>query len=162
VKRKVSTNLKFEKSSLALEEILNQQISLTDKIGIGYDNKQKHIEEEKSFKLPRKTEERPKSHTNGSKDSNRKVKDHDKSRQDKQASQITPFQRRPFSPRYQSFFRGYYFSCNNFGHKAIDCRAYTRNTQERNRGIYNNVECYKFHNYGHIAQDCRSMMESSM
>jgi hypothetical protein len=150
--------LKFEKSSSALEDILNQQISPSDKTGIGYDHKQKHIEEEKSFKLPRKTEERPKSHTNGSKDSNSRVKDHDQSRHDKKASQRSPFQRRPSAPRYQSLFPGYCFSCNNFGHKAIDCKAYARNTQVRNRGIYNNVECYKCHNYGHIARDCRSSM----
>jgi hypothetical protein len=43
---------------------------------IGYDHKKKHIEEEKSFKLPINTKERPKSHTNGSKDSNSNVKDH--------------------------------------------------------------------------------------
>jgi hypothetical protein len=81
-----SINLKFDKSSSSFEEILNQQISPSDKTGIGYDHKMKHIEEEKSFKLPRKTEERYKSHTDGSKDSNRILKDHDQSRHDKQTS----------------------------------------------------------------------------
>jgi hypothetical protein len=142
--------------------ILHQHKSPSDKTIIGYDHKHKDIEEEKSFKLPRKTEEIPKSHTNGSKDSNNRLKDHDQSRHDKQASQRPPFQRRPFAPRYQSLFPGYCFSCNNFGHKAIDCRDCARNTQVMNRGIYNNVECYKFHNYGHITRDCRSMMDSSM
>jgi hypothetical protein len=83
VKRTSSTNLKFDKSSSDLEDILNQQIYLGDKTCIGYDYKHKHIKEEKNFKLPRKNEERPKSHTNGSNDSNSRVKYHDQSRHDK-------------------------------------------------------------------------------
>ena len=47
--------------------------------------------------------------------------------------------RRPFTLRYQNFLFVYCFSCNNFGHKAIDCRGYTRSDHLRNRniGIYN-------------------------
>ena len=32
--------------------------------------------------------------------------------------------RRPPMPRYQSIFLGLCYACNNYGHKAIDCRAY--------------------------------------
>jgi hypothetical protein len=70
---------------------------------------------------------------------------------------------RSFSPRYQSLFYGYCFTCNKFGHKVVDCRAYGRKGQERN--VYvdpYNIECYKYHNYGHITCDCRSMMDTSM
>lgn len=80
----------------------------------------------------------------------------------------TMSQRSPFAPRYQSLFYGYYFSCSNFGHKAMNYRAYGINFQERNihvRGIniaLYNFECYKCHDYGHIARDYRSMMKSSM
>ena len=35
---------------------------------------------------------------------------------------ITP--RKSSSPRYQSIFLGYFYSCTNFGHMAKDCRAY--------------------------------------
>jgi hypothetical protein len=66
-------------------------------------------------------------------------------------------------PRYQSFFPGYCFTCNNFGHKVVDCRAYGRNVQARDVYVAPyNIECYKCHNYGHIARDCRSMMKSSL
>jgi hypothetical protein len=41
--------------------------------------------------------------------------------------------RRPFTTRYQNIFLGYFFSCKNFGHKAIDCKAYGRNDYMRNR-----------------------------
>jgi hypothetical protein len=38
----------------------------------------------------------------------------------------------PFTTRYRNLFLGYYFSCNNFSHKAMDCRAYTRSDHVRN------------------------------
>jgi hypothetical protein len=46
--------------------------------------------------------------------------------------------RRPFTNQYQNPFLGYCFSCNNFGHKAVDYRAYARNdhVRNRNRGSY--------------------------
>jgi hypothetical protein len=49
---------------------------------------------------------------------------------------VTP--RRPFTTRYQNLFLGYCFSCNNFVHKTIDCRAYARSDHARdiNRGFY--------------------------
>ena len=34
-----------------------------------------------------------------------------------------PTRRSPIS-KYQNFFFGLCYSCNNYGHKAIDCRAY--------------------------------------
>jgi hypothetical protein len=33
---------------------------------------------------------------------------------------------RPPTPRYQNIFLGLCYSCNNFGHKAINCRAMQR------------------------------------
>lgn len=35
--------------------------------------------------------------------------------------------RRPPIPRYQKNFFGLCYSCNNYGHKTIDCRPYARN-----------------------------------
>jgi len=75
----------------------------------------------------------------------------------------TTSQRRSFTPKYESFFYGYFFTCANFGHKVVDRKAYGRNVQARNSYVApRNIECYKFHNYGHIAQICRSMIEPSM
>ena len=75
----------------------------------------------------------------------------------------TTSQRRSFTSRYQSLFYGYCFTCNNFGHKVVDCRSYGRNGQERNVYVAPyNIEFYKCHNYGHISHDCRSMMKYSM
>jgi hypothetical protein len=50
--------------------------------------------------------------------------------------------RRPFTTQYQNLLLGYYFSCNKFGHKALDCRDYARSdhVRDRNRGSYNTSE----------------------
>lgn len=43
--------------------------------------------------------------------------------------------RRPPISRYQNVFSGLCYACNNYGHKAIDCRTYARYINEwgRNR-----------------------------
>ena len=94
--------------------------------------------------------------------------------------------RSPPISRYQSFFSGLCYTCNNYGHKAIDCRAYARYINEWGRNRYENsryqveenyikksqlafdinynrfgalnydIECYRCHNFGHIAKNCRS------
>jgi hypothetical protein len=93
--------------------------------------------------------------------------------------------RRPPTPMYQNIFRVLCYSCNNFGHKAINCRAIMgRNTW--NRSSYENtknhyeincprnprkafdinynsvgalsyeIECYKCNNFGHISRNYKS------
>ena len=52
-----TTNLKFEKSSSALENILNQQRSQYDKAGIGYSTKQEHTVEKNEFRSPKKNKD---------------------------------------------------------------------------------------------------------
>ena len=87
--------------------------------------------------------------------------------------------RRPPIPRYQNFFFGLCYSCNNYVHKAIYCRDYTQNRNTWRRNIYEKskyqfesnyvrnpcgafdrnynrfgalsyeIECYKCNNFGH-------------
>ena len=94
--------------------------------------------------------------------------------------------RRPPISRYQSFFSGLCYACNNYGHKAIDYRTYARYISEWERNRYENskhqteenyikkshlasgrnynrfgalnydIECYRCHNFGHIAKNCSS------
>ena len=91
-------------------------------------------------------------------------------------------------PRYQSFFSGLCYACNNYGHKVVDCRTYTRyrynlgknryeNSKYQVEGNYNrgsqlppnknynrfealdyDIECYRCHNFGHIARNCRNRL----
>jgi hypothetical protein len=87
-----------------------------------------------------------------------------------------PF-RRSSTTRYQTIFFGLCYACNNFGHKAVNCRAnnrnnnyfeshtqrgYSRRPSETQRRSYNRfeslsteVECYKCNNFGHMAKNCR-------
>ena len=72
------------------------------------------------------------------------------------------------SPRYQSIFLGYCYSCSNFGHMEKDCRAYHKdkydgpchssrnNFSERSHdySFMNKMECFNCHNIGHMARDC--------
>jgi hypothetical protein len=86
--------------------------------------------------------------------------DHDQPR--KEFRRTTP-QRTTFTPRYENFFYGHCFICTNFGHKAVDCRAYGRNVHTRNTYVDpHNIECHKCHNYGPIAQNCRIMINPTM
>jgi hypothetical protein len=71
----------------------------------------------------------------------------------------TTSQRRSFTPRYQNLFYGYCFNCTNFGHKAIDCKAYGRSDTYVDP---HNIECYKCHNYGHIYRNYRRIINPSM
>jgi hypothetical protein len=98
---------------------------------------------------------------------------------------ITPT-RRPPTPKYQNIFLGLCYSCNDFGHKAINCRACKKGRNTWNRSSHENpknryednypikpceafdinynsfdalgyeIECYNCNNFGHIARNCRS------
>ena len=75
--------------------------------------------------------------------------------------------------RYQHIFFGHCYSCNNFGHKALNCRAYgklraykknasSNKPKGRNHNFFAplqryDIECYKCNNHGHIARYCKLM-----
>jgi hypothetical protein len=81
--------------------------------------------------------------------------------------------RRTPSDRYQHISIGYCYSCNNFGHKVVHCKAY-RNYKLRNVQRYKsnkndveksnhnsfsplqeyNVEFHNSNNYGHKTNEC--------
>ena len=79
----------------------------------------------------------------------------------------------PMTNRYQHIFLGHCYACNNFGHKALNCRAlrkfqeYKKNSpSDKPKGSNHNhftllqiydLECYKCNNYGHIARNCKLM-----
>jgi hypothetical protein len=56
--------------------------------------------------------------------------------------------------RYESVFNGHFFSCNEYGHKALDCRHHGR----KYVGRFNNiVRCWKCNLVGHIVAHCHTM-----
>jgi hypothetical protein len=56
--------------------------------------------------------------------------------------------------RYESVFNGYCFSCNEYGHKALDCRHHERKQVGR---FNNNIRCWNYNHVGHISAHCYTM-----
>ena len=48
------------------------------------------------------------------------------------------------------YFKGYFFSCNMFGHKVVDC--YRRNMKH--------VRCYACNKLGHIVKECKNKVRA--
>ena len=120
-----SIKLKFENSSRILYEILNRQRPSSNISGLGF-NKENNPEcfsftnqggNKKSYaealKNPVKKEEGKKSSLNS---------------RDQNINNMVP--KRP--NRYQEIFLGHCYSCNNFGHKAINCRSYGKFHEYKN------------------------------
>ena len=113
---KKSVHSKFENNSMTLDDILSIQRPSSDKYGLGYDKAKKP--EYSSF-----------IDQGGNKRSYAAaLKSPIKSEESKKF--VSPLQRtnmmprRPMSSRYQQIFLGHCYSCNNFGHRALDCKAY--------------------------------------
>ena len=63
-------------------------------------------------------------------------------------------QKRTPSYGYPRRFNGYCFRCNNYGHKAINCRV--RLPTKVSEGKYAfHIQFYNCHYFGHFARDCR-------
>ena len=73
--------------------------------------------------------------------------------------------RRPMSSRYQQIFLCHFYFCNNFGHKALNCKAYgkvqdykknfrkTKSSHQRDqKEFFGYFHCC--HKFGHKAIDC--------
>ena len=73
---------------------------------------------------------------------------------------------------YLQIFLVHCYSCNNFGHKALNCRAngkvpqykkkLSSNQPKGNHNLFTllqkyDIECYKCSNHGHMARDCKLM-----
>jgi hypothetical protein len=56
--------------------------------------------------------------------------------------------------RYESVFNGYCFSCNEYGHKALDCRHHGRKQIGR---FNNNIRCWNYNHVRHIVAHCYTM-----
>ena len=56
--------------------------------------------------------------------------------------------------RYEIVFNDYCFSCNEYGHKALDCRHHGRKQVGR---FKNSIRCWNNNHVGHIATHCYTM-----
>jgi hypothetical protein len=173
----------FGNSSKILDEILSSQRSPNNKTGLGYT--------QDSTSTSQRSVKRPISYAYALKGSLR--------REDNKVNMIplntishkqkSTFPTKVINDRKNTIIRrnplnkylfiGYCYSCNNFGHKAIHCKAYgqynNRNVQRYKNNRYNtekrnynsftplqnfNIECKKCNNYGHKTKECRLPMQS--
>jgi hypothetical protein len=124
LRKKVEKSNKFLNSSTILNEILDSQISPNDKSGLGYKKEATHVEASTS----KKHEVSP----SLSKDGNN-VASHpytqgkERTKQGGHQEAIFASQRKFKTPsrwtpkqRYENVFHGHCYSCNEYGHKALE------------------------------------------
>jgi hypothetical protein len=152
-------------SSSILDEILESQRSPFHKTGLGYGKTKKETKEGSSYSLfapsvPAQKKEEVKSEA-------------------KNKPYVAPrpqvrFRREPTPrydqrDRYDGTFHGYCFSCNGYGHRAVDCRRNVRRDVGRPNTqiicwtcgmlghvayVCNTMRCYSCDGLGHRARDC--------
>jgi hypothetical protein len=172
---KSDTQKEFLNNSMTLDEILDSQRSPYDKSGLGYNKKEINTPkkydagplfakyEDRSDKAPSyaKSERR---HDSGSSRSRNKCNT-TKFRRSYHGRHLEAIHRpqrkfRTKTPswmnqrRYESIFNGHCFSCNIYGHKALDCRHHGRKQVGR---FNNSIRCWNCNHVGHIVAHCYTM-----
>jgi hypothetical protein len=155
LRKKVEKSNKFLNSSQILIEILESQISPNYKSGLGYKREATHAEASTS----KKCEVSPslsKDEDNVASQPYTKFKESFKRTKQGRPQEATFTPQRRWTPkqRYEISFHGQCYSCNEYGHKALECRSYTR----RNNGRFNNTtRCWRCDQVGHIVFHCHNM-----
>jgi hypothetical protein len=110
---------KFENSSKILDKIITAQRDPENKNGIGYSQKESHVNSKSYADALRSTF---------------KKKNEEKTSNDKSSKKLPSLNRKEgktipkklYQNRYPRIFLGYCYACYNFGHEAINCRAYKK------------------------------------
>jgi hypothetical protein len=171
----------MQNSSKVLDDIINSKKSHLDKSGLGYNQTEKG-----SSSKTIEQETNPKSYAETIKGDRKMYKEDYRDTppprrfifqnqqqidrpQEEEGFIRAPSFRISSTPRYQTILFGLCYTCNNFGHKDVNCRAnnrnnnkfkshtqrgYSRRPSETQRRIYNRfeslsteVECYKCNNF---------------
>jgi hypothetical protein len=172
---KLDTQIKFLNNSMTLDEILDSRRSSYDKTGLGY-NKEEISNPKKPDASPSfvKSEERFDASLSFIKRESNYDASYSCSKNERNITTLrtsdqgrhpeathTPqskFRRKTPSwmnqNKYESVFNGYFFSCNEYGHKALDCR---HNGRRQFGGLNNSIRCWNCNHFGHIVAHCYTM-----
>ena len=178
---KVKTlNLRFDKGSETLDEIIKVQRSPLIKTGLGYTGESSQASAPNYLKAVRIGLQHAATQQ-GNKESLQVKHDHLNSKNtnrnifQRNTSQQVNSSRR-FHDRRNFFFNGQCFSCHNFGHKVVQCVAYKtimtrearkkridietkKNAYNKFSPLLNEVECAYCNNFGHEEFECRRKVQ---
>jgi hypothetical protein len=160
---KSNTHIKFMNNSTILDEILDSQRSPNDKSGLGYNKEAIHLEASTS----KKHEVSPSFSKGGSnvasQPSTQRKETFKRTKKGRHQEAIFTPQRKfrretpsRWTPkqRYENVFHGHCYSCNEYGHKDLDCRHYARKDNGR---FHNTLRCWRCNQVGHIVAHCHTM-----
>jgi hypothetical protein len=161
LRKKVEKSNKFLNISTILNEILDNQISPNDKSDLGYKKEDTHVEASTS----KKHEVSPSLSKDGnnvaSQPSTQGNESFKETKQGRHQEAIFTSQNKFKTPsiwapkqRYENVFYGQCYSCNEYGHKALECILYARRDNE---SFHNTLRCWRCDQVGHIAAHCHTM-----
>jgi hypothetical protein len=158
--KKSNTHVKFMNNSIILIEIMDNQISPNDKSSLGYNKEAKVGTYKKHDVGPSFSKGKIKA-THQTPTQRKEI--FRRSEQGRHQKAIptpqTKFGRQILSRltqknRYENVFNGHYFSCNEYGHKDLDCIHYARKVV----GRFNNIlKCWRCNPVRHIVAHCHTM-----
>jgi hypothetical protein len=163
LRKKVDKSNKFLNSSTILNEIFDSQISPNDKSCLGYNKEATHVEASTSKKLevsPSLSKDGNNVASQPSTQGKENFKITKKGRH--QEDIFTPqrkFRRETHSrwtpkKRYENAFHSHCYSCNEYGHKDLECRHYARRDNEI---FHNTLRCWRCNQVGHVVSLCHTM-----
>jgi hypothetical protein len=144
LRKKVEKSNKFLNSSTILNEILEIQRSPNDRSGLGYNKEATHAEGSTSKKHEVSPSLSKDKDNVASQPSTQGKENFKRTKQGRHKKAIFTPQRRETSSRWtpkhrcENVFHGHCYSCNEYGHKALDCRFYARKDNEI---FHNTLRC---------------------